>query len=71
MNLKASAPTPMVYGETGIMPLKIDIKSRLIAFWIKITDNIVNQTKLSTIIYLIIRTLCDEKKMQIIMARKC
>ena len=62
LNLKASTPTAMVYGETGIMPLKIDIQSRLIAFWTKITDTTVNQTKLSTNIYLILKTLCNEKK---------
>ena len=38
LNLKASTPSFMVYGETGVTPLAIDIKTRIISFWTKITD---------------------------------
>ena len=71
LNLKASTPTAMVYGETGIMPLKVDVQSRLITFWTKITDTTVNQTKLSTNIYLILRTLCDEMNCKSQWLEKC
>ena len=36
LNLKKSTPNCMVYGETGVMPLKIDVQCRLISYWSKL-----------------------------------
>ena len=36
LNLKKSTPNCIVYGETGVLPLKIDIQTRIISFWSKI-----------------------------------
>ena len=33
LNLKKSTPNYIVYGETGVMPLKIDVQCRIISFW--------------------------------------
>ena len=35
-NLKKSTPSAMIYGELGVMPLAVDIKSRVLTFWSKI-----------------------------------
>ena len=55
-NLKKSTPSYMIYGELRIMPLSVDIQTRLISFWSKIIENSDKQ-KLSTEIYKIIYTL--------------
>ena len=31
--LKKSTPSYMLYGELGVMPLEIDIHTRIISFW--------------------------------------
>ena len=36
LNLKKSTPNCMVYGETGVMPLKVDIECRIISYWSKL-----------------------------------
>ena len=36
LNLKKSTPNCMVYGETGVMPLKIDVQCRIISYWSKL-----------------------------------
>jgi len=42
VNFKKSTPsyTCMIYGELGITPLIVDIKSGQISFWTKLIDNI-------------------------------
>ena len=44
LNIKKSTPNCIVYGETGMLPLKVDIQSRIIAYWSKLvqpeTDNL-------------------------------
>ena len=35
-NIKKSTPTHIIYGETGVYPLSIDIETRFISFWSKI-----------------------------------
>ena len=64
LNLKTSTPSFMVYEETGIMPLNIDINSRLISFWTKLTDfeNLYDSTKLSKNIYLKLLGLHSDNK---------
>jgi len=46
----------MIYGELGITPLLVDIKSRQISFWTKLIDNITGEqtTKLSSKLYQIL-----------------
>ena len=63
LNLKASTPSFMVYGETGVTPLAIDIKTRIISFWTKITDIEKNHIKTSTRVYLILKNLYHYKKL--------
>ena len=36
----------MVYGESDVMPLRIDINSRIISFWTKLTDRENNPQKI-------------------------
>ena len=62
LNLKASTPSFMVYGETGVTPLAIDIKTRIISFWTKITDIEKNHLKTSTRVYLILKSLYEQNK---------
>ena len=51
-NLKASTPSVMIYGELGILPLRIDIQSRMISFGAKVNEDVEeNERKLSPIIY--------------------
>ena len=40
LNLKKSTPNCIVYGETGVVPLKIDIQCRIISFWSKLVSPI-------------------------------
>ncbi|MCG8046717.1 MAG: reverse transcriptase domain-containing protein [Candidatus Thiodiazotropha endolucinida] len=60
LNLKKSTPSYMIYGELGIYPLEVDIKTRIISFWTKLLD--FNSAKLSTMVYEIHRCLFDNKK---------
>ena len=36
LNLKKSTPNCMVYGETGVMPLKVDVHARIVSYWTKL-----------------------------------
>ena len=36
LNLKKSTPNCMVYGETGVMPLKLDVQCLMISYWSKL-----------------------------------
>ena len=42
-NLKRSTPTYMIYGELGVKPISIDIKTRMISFWSKLLSHEGNQ----------------------------
>ena len=57
-NLKKSTPSHMIYGELGATPLENDIKSRLISYWCRLTDQ--NSNKLSNNLYTIIKSLHDK-----------
>lgn len=48
-NLKQSTPNVMVYGEFGVYPLDIDIKTRMISYWIKLIEP--NSLKFSSLLY--------------------
>ena len=51
-NLKTSTPSVMIYGELGILPLRIDIQCRMISFWARINEHVEeNERKLSPLIY--------------------
>ena len=52
LNIKRSTPSCIVYGETGVTPISIDIKTRQISFWSKIITQ--DENKLTTKIYKII-----------------
>ena len=52
----------MIYGELGVYPLEIDIKSRPIAYWTKLIKNEVNSTACN--MYLIIRSLNGQRKLK-------
>ena len=48
----------MIYGELGILPLRIDIQSRMISFWAKLNEDVEeNERKLSPTIYKLIFNL--------------
>ncbi|MEW8547526.1 MAG: reverse transcriptase family protein, partial [Candidatus Thiodiazotropha sp.] len=50
-NLKKTTPSFMIYGELGITPIILDIKSRIISFWTKLTA-VNDETKtLSSLMY--------------------
>ena len=49
LNLKKSTPSNMIYGELGILPLEVDIKSRIVAFWSRLHN--VDSKKLSSNLY--------------------
>ena len=36
LNVKKSTPNCIVYGETGVKPLKLDIQRRIVAYWHKL-----------------------------------
>ena len=49
LNMKTSTPNFMVYGETGVYPIYIDVYCRMIYFWATLVSG--PPTKLSYIIY--------------------
>ena len=61
--LKRSTPSYMIYGELGIMPLSIDIQTRTISFWSKLTDTD-DLNKLSSLLYKIIYGMSFEQKVK-------
>ena len=57
-NLKTSTPSAMIYGELGILPLRIDIQCRMISFWARINEDVEeNERKLSPMIYKLVYNL--------------
>ena len=60
LNLKKSTPSYMIYGELGIYPLEVDIKTRIISFWSKLLD--FDSNKLSSMVYQVNKCLFDNKK---------
>ena len=37
--LKKSTPSYMIYGELGIFPIVLDMKYRILSYWIKLIEN--------------------------------
>ena len=61
--LKKSTPSYMLYGELGVMPLKVDIHTRIISFWSKLIENNPSY-KLSSMMYNIIYSLSNETRIK-------
>lgn len=55
LSVKKSTCTNMVYGELGVMPVDIDIKSRLIGYWARLISG--HQNKISNMVYLLLYKL--------------
>ena len=62
LNLKKSTPSFMIYGELGVYPLEIDIKSRTIAYWTKLIKNEINSRACN--MCLIIHSLNEQRKLK-------
>ena len=52
-DFKKSTPSFMIYGELGVTPLEIDIKTRILSFWANFIEGTEND-KLSSTVYGII-----------------
>lgn len=65
-NLKKSTPSYMIYGETGVTPLIVHIKNRVISYWTRIIENIYSDknTKLVSKIYITIHELQNQHKIK-------
>ena len=48
-NLKKSTPIYMLHAESGPLPIEINIKNRMVGFWLSIVNG--RETKLSNILY--------------------
>lgn len=51
LKFKKSTPNYFVYGETGCMPLSLDIEEKIVSFWSKLCINVGNVNKLSLLVY--------------------
>ena len=60
-NLKKSTPSFMIYGELGIMPIYIDIKTRVISYWSKTISMSDQPTRLSYFLYKILYNMHKNK----------
>ena len=49
LHLKSSTPNCVIYGELGRYPINLDIKVRMVSFWVKLVCG--KPTKLSATIY--------------------
>ena len=49
LNMKSSTPNCMVYGESGVKPISVDIDTRIISFWSKLV--VPQQQKLTNTMY--------------------
>ena len=55
--LKRTTPNYIVYGETGVLPLKIDINYRIISYWTKLVS--LDENKLCSKMYAIAKSHFD------------
>ena len=53
LGVKKSTPSFMIYGELGICPMYVFIKSRIINYWARVT-NTRNEQKLTRILYMLL-----------------
>ena len=61
-NLKRSTPTFMIYGELGITPISVEIKTRAISFWSKIVSGHDQPTRLSYQMYMVLYNMYKSNK---------
>ena len=54
LNLKRTTPNYIVYGETGVLPLRIEINYRIISYWTKLVS--VDNIKLCSQFYFIAKS---------------
>ena len=59
LNIKKSTPNCIVYGETGILPLKIYVQSITVAYWSRLVQPETNN--LSSKLYWIAKTCFDNR----------
>ena len=50
LRLRRSTPSHMIYGETGMYPIALTIKNRIMNYWVKLVSH-ENRNKLSSIVY--------------------
>ncbi|MCG8110258.1 MAG: reverse transcriptase family protein, partial [Candidatus Thiodiazotropha taylori] len=50
-NLKRSTPSFMIYGELGITPIRVDIKTRITSYWTKLVSMVDSNQMLSSKVY--------------------
>ena len=62
-NLKKSTPTYMIYGELGIVPITVEIQSRVLNFWCNLTESDENP-KLSSLLYKAIYIMYGKRKIK-------
>ena len=43
LNIRSSTNNCIVYGETGVYPIAIDIKTRIISYWSKLIEDRTNK----------------------------
>ena len=55
--MKSNTPNCMVYGESGVKPISVDIDTRIISFWSKLVVS--QQQKLTNTMYGIYLKLFD------------
>ena len=61
-NLKKSTPTYMIYGELGVKPILIDIKTRVVSFWSRLLTE--TENKLSSLMYKIVYQMHKNKQIK-------
>ena len=57
LNLKKTTPNYIVYGETGVLPLRIEINYRIISYWTKLVS--ADNNKLCSQLYFIAKSYFD------------
>ena len=62
--LRKSTPSYMIYVELGIMPLNIDIQTKIISFWSRLIET-VNPNKFSVAMYTIIFELSNRNRINV------
>ena len=60
-NLKRSTPSFMIYGDLGITPIAIDIKSRVVSYWSKLISMHDQPTRTSYLMYKILYNMHKNK----------
>lgn len=63
-NLKKTTPTFMIYGELGVLPVALDIKTRVISYWSKLLTMTEKPTRLSYAMYHFIYNLHKNKQLK-------